>query len=331
MTLQTDVLGYPPLVMFKALLLQQWFNLSDRGLAEAIADRLSFQSFLGLSIVDPVPDDTTFTRFRQKLQEKGMLEELFSILDSEFDRLGLLVKKGSFIDATIIQAQRRPPSKGKDDEDEKKERGSDSAQIHSSAGDKDHFSHDESAMVEAKDDALKLTKNGKAYYVKDPDARWTVKSGHPYYGYKMHVNSDESGIVRGMEITPANVHDSRKLKNLISKEEEAIYADKAYDSEGVRSWCEENGIKCCILHKGKRNKPLTEEEVEENKIWSKRRFRVEQVFGIAKRCYNLDRLPYVGLLPNKVKAFMTVMAMNIKRAFNIIQTHKNAVSSCGSA
>ncbi|WP_198470150.1 transposase [Acetomicrobium sp. S15 = DSM 107314] len=40
MTLQTDVLGYPPLVMFKALLLQQWFNLSDRGLAEAIADRL---------------------------------------------------------------------------------------------------------------------------------------------------------------------------------------------------------------------------------------------------------------------------------------------------
>ncbi len=109
--------------MFKALLLQQWFNLSDRGLAEAIADRLSFQSFLGLSIVDPVPDDTTFTRFRQKLQEKGMLEELFSILDSEFDRLGLLVKKGSFIDATIIQDQRKPPSsvKEKDDEDEKNE------------------------------------------------------------------------------------------------------------------------------------------------------------------------------------------------------------------
>jgi len=317
--------------MFKALLLQQWFNLSDRDLAEAIADRLSFQSFLGLSIVDPVPDDTTFTRFRQRLQEKGMLEELFSILDSEFDRLGLLVKKGSFIDATIIQAQRKPPSKEKDDEDEKKERGSDSAQIHSSAEDKDRFPHDESAMVEAKDNALKVTKNGKVYYATDPDARWTVKRGKPYYGYKMHVNSDESGIVRGMEVTPANVHDSRKLKSLISKEEEAVYADKAYDSEGARSWCEENGIKCCILHKGKRNKPLTEEEVEENKTWSAKRFRVEQIFGIAKRCYNLDRLPYVGLLPNKVKAFMTVMAMNIKRAFNIIQTHRNAISSCGSA
>jgi len=111
----------------------------------------------------------------------------------------------------------------------------------------------------------------------------------------------------------------------------ALYADKAYDSEGVRSWCEENGIECCILHKGKRNKPLTDAEVEENKTWSKKRFRVEQVFGIAKRCYNLDRFPYVGLLPNKVKAFMTVIAMNIKRAFNLIQTRKGALSSYGSA
>ncbi len=85
------------------------------------------------------------------------------------------------------------------------------------------------------------------------------------------------------------------------------------------------------LHKGKRNKPLTDAEVEENKTWSEKRFRVEQVFGIAKRCYNLDRFPYVGLLPNKVKAFMTVIAMNIKRAFNLIQTRKGALSSYGSA
>jgi len=286
---------------------------------------------LGLSITDPVPDDTAFTRFRQKLQEKELLEELFSVLDSEFDRLGLLVKKGSFIDATIIQAQRRPPSKEKDDEDKKEGQEPDSTQIHSSAEDKDHFPHDERAVAEVKDDALKITKNDKAYYVTDLDARWTVKRGKPYYGYKMHINSDESGIVRDMEVTPANVHDSRKLKNLISKKEKAIYADKAYDSEGVRNGAEENNIECCILHKGKRNKPLTEIELEENKIWSKRRFRVEQVFGIAKRCYNLDRFPYVRLLPNKIKAFMTVMAMNIKRAFNIIQTHRNAISSCGSA
>ncbi|HHY80202.1 MAG TPA: hypothetical protein GX516_07655 [Thermoanaerobacter sp.] len=86
--------SYPPLVMFKALFLGQWFNLSDRDLSEAIADRLSFQSFLGLSLTDPVPDDTNFCRFRQKLLEEGLLEELFSLLDAQFERLDILVKRG---------------------------------------------------------------------------------------------------------------------------------------------------------------------------------------------------------------------------------------------
>jgi len=60
----------------------------------------------------------------------------------------------------------------------------------------------------------------------------------------VHINSDESEIVRDVKMTPANIHDSRKLKNPISKEEKAIYANKAYDSKGVRSWCEKNGIEC---------------------------------------------------------------------------------------
>jgi len=69
--------GYLLLVMFKDLLLQQWFNLSDRDLSEAIADRLFFKSFLGLFLSDPVPEDTTFCRFRQKLLKEDLLEELF--------------------------------------------------------------------------------------------------------------------------------------------------------------------------------------------------------------------------------------------------------------
>ncbi len=132
-----------------------------------------------------------------------------------------------------------------------------------------------------------------------------------------------------MRQTP--MRDGRSKVANPSEEGKALYADKAYDSEGVRSWREEKGIECCILHKGKRNKPLTDAELEENKTWSKKRFRVKQIFGIAKRCYNLDRSPHVGLLPNKVKAFVTVIAMNIKRAFNLIQTRKGALSSYGLA
>jgi len=93
-------------------------------------------------------------------------------------------------------------------------------------------------------------------------------------------------------VTSANVHDSRKLKSLISKEEEAIYADKAYDSQGIRDWCDEHDIKCFILRKEKRNKPLKEDESQENKMLSKKRFHAEQVFGIAKGHYGLSRFTY---------------------------------------
>jgi len=303
--------SYSPLVMFKALLLRQWLNLSNKDLAEAIMDRLSFQNFLGVNLTDPVPDDTTFCRFRQKVQEECLLEELFSLLDAQFERLGILVKKGSFIDATIVQAQRKLPSKEVRKEEEKEAKENDSTD----------FAGNIETGGESKDDChTGLAKNGKSYCKSDPGAIWTVKRGKPYYGYKVHVNADESVIVRRVEVASANVHDSGKLKSIISKEkeeEEAIYADKAYGSQGIRDWCDRHDIKCLILHKGKRNKPLAEAQSQENKILSKKRFRVEQVFEIAKSYYGMDRFPYVGLIRNKAKTFMVVMAMNLKRAWNI--------------
>jgi len=72
---------------------------------------------------------------------------------------------------------------------------------------------------------------------------------------------------------------------------------------------------------------LTEEEIRENQMLSKKRFRVEQVFGIAKSHYGMNRLPYVGLLCNKVKPFMVVIAMNLKRAWNILNAIKTSPPS----
>lgn len=215
-----------------------------------------------------------------------------------------MVKKGSFIDATIVQAQRRPPFK------ESKEDSS----INSAGNDENRKGSSSKAP---------LTKDGKRCFKSDPNARWTVKRGKLTCGYKVHINADEGGIVRRVEITPANVHDSRKLKSLISKEEtEAIFADKAYGSQGIKGWCYRHDIKCFILHKGKRNKPLTEAESQENKMLAKKRFRVEQVFGIAKSHYGLDRFPYVGLMRNKVKAFMVVMAVNLKKGMEHHESQK---------
>src|SRR4030043_469399 len=69
--------SHPPLMMFKALLLQQWYGLADPGLEEAICDRLSFQRFLRLSLTDPVPDETRICRFRPMLAPPGQRRALW--------------------------------------------------------------------------------------------------------------------------------------------------------------------------------------------------------------------------------------------------------------
>jgi len=104
--------SHPPVMMFKALLLQQWYNLSDPGLEEAICDRLSFRRFLGLSFSDPVPDETRICRFRNKLAEENLGERLFAMLAEQLQAKGLIVRRGSLIDATLLKAQPHPPRRG---------------------------------------------------------------------------------------------------------------------------------------------------------------------------------------------------------------------------
>jgi IS5 family transposase len=79
------------LVLFKALLLQRWYNLSEDGLEEAIRDRLSFQRIWGSSFQDPVPDETTFCRFRGALASTGLVERLFEVLETKLAARGLIV------------------------------------------------------------------------------------------------------------------------------------------------------------------------------------------------------------------------------------------------
>jgi transposase, IS5 family len=104
-------------MMFKALLLQQWYSLSDPGLEEAICDRLSFQRFLGLSLTDPVPDETRICRFRNLVAQAGLGERLFGLLEEQLQAKGLLVRRGSLIDATLIKGQPHQPRRGESNPD----------------------------------------------------------------------------------------------------------------------------------------------------------------------------------------------------------------------
>ena len=102
--------SYPPLTMVKALLLEQWYNLSDPEMEEALGDRISFRRFVGLGLQDDTPDHSTISRFRGALEERGLSERLFQELGEQLERLGLVLKQGTLMDATLVEAQvKKPP------------------------------------------------------------------------------------------------------------------------------------------------------------------------------------------------------------------------------
>lgn len=103
--------GYPVLVLFRAVLLQSLYGLSERELEEALSDRLSFKRFVELSLEDATPDHTVLNRFRNQLVEQGLLEKLFGELDRRLNA-GVILKRGTMLDATLIQAVSAPPKEG---------------------------------------------------------------------------------------------------------------------------------------------------------------------------------------------------------------------------
>lgn len=101
--------AYPPLLMFKVVLLQRWYTLSDPEMEEALADRLSFRGFVGLSLEDGTPDHSTIWRFREELAKRRLVEPLLAELMGQLDVRGLVLKQGTLIDASLVQAQARRP------------------------------------------------------------------------------------------------------------------------------------------------------------------------------------------------------------------------------
>lgn len=105
--------AWPPLVLFRALLVGSLYGLSERELEEALADRLSFRRFVGLSYEETVPDHSVLNRFRNELVRLGLYERLFAELDKQLEAAGVVLKRGTMLDATVIETVSRPPAEGR--------------------------------------------------------------------------------------------------------------------------------------------------------------------------------------------------------------------------
>lgn len=103
--------GYGPLILLRCALLQQWYGLSDLGLEEALTDRLSFRRFVGLSLSDPVPDHSTLSRFRKVLVDQQLGERLLGEVNRQLAAKGLMLKRGTLVDASLVAANARRPRK----------------------------------------------------------------------------------------------------------------------------------------------------------------------------------------------------------------------------
>ena len=260
---------YDYVLMFKIVILQRYYNLSDDQSEYQICDRLSFMRFLKLTIADDVPDSKTIWHFREKLVDLDLVTSLFALFKSKLEELGLLVHEGKIVDASFVEVPKQ--RNGRDENKQIKD-----GQI---------------------PDAWKENKNKLEQ--KDTDARWTKKNNVAYYGYKNHVKCEQkSKFITGYIVTNALVPDIVPTKDLINAEDQhqQLFVDSAYTSKSLQHELTEcKMVKLEIIEKGQRNHPITEGQKSSNKEKSRIRVRVEHIFGFIENSMNGSSIKTIGI------------------------------------
>lgn len=296
-------IGRPPyaaLAMLKAMYLAGLYDLSDPGLEEALIDRVSFRLFCGFSLEERTPDETTILRFRHACVAAGVLEAAFAEVNRQFEAKGLMVKRGTLMDATIIAAaSARPQREAK-------------AEAASAAGE---AAPEAEAAQEAGDGAPDDAASAPPV-AREPGASFTRKGGKSYFGYRLHIGVDQgSGLVRRLALTPAHVNESCVADSLICGDEAAVYGDKGYENKTRRAALKARGVKDRIMHRSHKNqKGLPHWHKRRNALIAKRRAPVERVFASLKRLYGRARMRYCAFQHNLADMVRAMTAHNLCRA-----------------
>ena len=270
-----------PVMLFKLLLLERLYQLSDRDAVWMARDSLSFRQFLGLGAGDNVPDDTTVVVFRRRIREAGLLDDLFAEVTVQLEQQGIGVREGhiKIVDATLVEAAVRPPRKPK------------------ATGD---------------DGGASERQPGPPL---DPDADFTVKNGKPHYGFKLHLGQDrETGLITNHVLSPASVHDSQMFAYLVDGTEGEVLADKGYDSRAARELVRSRGARASIMRRAKPGKGLTPWWRGRNRSIARVRGFIEGANACLKRWRGCSRAIYRGMERVMMQMTMGVMAFNLTRA-----------------
>jgi IS5 family transposase len=264
---------YDPVLMFKIVVLQTLYTLSDDQTEYQIRDRLSFMRFVGLALEDRVPDAKTIWLFREQLTKAGAIDRLFQRFDAVLRAAGYLAMGGQIVDATVVEA-RRP-----------------------------RLTRDEKTTIKGGGIPETWSKAKRAQM--DRDGRWTIKRGRkraagqsephgrvqtelviPVFGYKNHLGSDRRhGFIRSFVVTDAARHDGRQLGRLLDPKNTAssVWADTAYRSAANIALLARRGLVAQFQRPKPRGRPMPPHLARGNASRARVRVAIEHVFA-AQKC-----------------------------------------------
>lgn len=277
-------------VIFKAIVLCELYNLSDEQLEYQLRDRLSFMRFLGLGLEDRVPDATTIWLYREQLVEAAAIKELFAAFNGYLENQGWLAMGGQMIDASIVPVPRQRNRR------------------------------EENAAIKVGETPEGWEDKPARRRQKDTDARWTKKHGKSHYGYKNHLNVDRRyKLIRRYHVTDASVHDSQALDDILDEANTAsdVWADSAYRSAETEAKLAARGLRSRIHRKAHRNRPLSKREQQGNTTRSKIRARVEHVFGAQANDMGGTLVRSIGIARARARIGLKNLAYNMRRMVHL--------------
>jgi len=271
--------SYPAEVLLRCLLAGIWHNLSDPALEAAIADRLSFRRFVGLSLHDRTPDHSTLWRFRQELAQDGLVDQIFAEINRQFEAKKLVLKQGTLIDASFVGARGKAS---------RKERGQ---------------AEKAPAKPSADPDARWGRKGHKSVF------GYKIHTG---------VDAAHT-LIRRVDLTNASVTDTEPADGLICGDEKAVYGDQAYYTHARHDRLTKARIKDRLMHRPNKHHPeLSPRQKRRNQLIARVRAAVERPFAVFKEQYGLRRMRFYNLARNRVQVVLACCAYNLRRAVGAV-------------
>jgi IS5 family transposase len=306
---------YDPAVLLKMLLVAYLYNLSERQTEVVASDSLSIKWFLGLGADEAPPDHSTLTAFKRRLIDNGQVGTFEAMLA---DMVRLAQEKGVRFGSIQVMDSVHTVANVNVDKDHQRRK-------HPGRGPRDP-----GAGWGVKDSWPGKTVQGEPK--RDEQGR-VVKDKLSFYGYKAHVSLNaEAQMITSVKVTAGGAYDGHQLPALLKQDLDqglevgTVAADKGYDDGANHELLRVKGVHSAI----RLNEYRTQKKDKHKEVWlalqatpeyqqgGRERYKIERKFGEAKQGHGLGRCRYLGGVRYAIQAFLTALALNLKRMVKVL-------------